>query len=101
MCAEKEFPHMNDEGMRRSALACVTVSFFLTPFMTAATYIALPSIAADFKMDAVLLSWVATSFTLSSVVSLVPAGRFADIHGRKKSEYIPVDYSPTSRKQNS
>jgi EmrB/QacA subfamily drug resistance transporter len=52
--------------------------------MAAATHIALPSIARDIKMDAVLLSWVATSFTLASVVCMVPAGRIADIYGRKK-----------------
>jgi len=35
-------------------------------------------------MDAILLSWVATSYILATVVSLVPSGRLADIHGRKK-----------------
>lgn len=35
-------------------------------------------------MDAVLLSWVATSYILASVVFLVPFGRLADIHGRKR-----------------
>ncbi len=75
---------MNDTGLRRSALVSVTVSNFLIPFMSSATNIALPSMAADFKMDAVLLSWVATCFTLASVVSMVPSGRVADIYGRKK-----------------
>ena len=75
---------MKDNGSRRYALVSVTLSNFLTPFMAAATYIALPSIAADFKMDAVLLSWVATGFTLASVASMVPCGRIADILGRKK-----------------
>jgi EmrB/QacA subfamily drug resistance transporter len=75
---------MEDTGLRRSALVSVTFSNFLTPFMASATYIALPSIAADFNMDAVLLSWVATSFTLASVTSMVPCGRVADFFGRKK-----------------
>lgn len=75
---------MKDTGLRRYALVSVTLSNFLTPFMASAIYIALPSIAADFKMDAVLLSWVATSFTLASVASMVPCGRISDIFGRKK-----------------
>jgi len=35
-------------------------------------------------MDAVLLSWVATSFLLAAAMFLVPFGRIADIYGRKK-----------------
>ena len=35
-------------------------------------------------MDAVLLSWVATSYLLAAAMFLVPFGRIADIHGRKK-----------------
>ena len=35
-------------------------------------------------MDAITLSWVATAYLLSSAVFLVPAGRIADIIGRKK-----------------
>jgi len=75
---------MNDTGLRRSTLVSVTLSNFLIPFMSSAIHIALPRMAADFKMDAVLLSWVATCFTLASCVSMVPSGRVADIHGRKK-----------------
>jgi EmrB/QacA subfamily drug resistance transporter len=46
--------------------------------------IALPSIGKQFQVDAVLLSWVATSYLLAAAISLVPFGRLADIHGRKK-----------------
>jgi EmrB/QacA subfamily drug resistance transporter len=35
-------------------------------------------------MNAVLLSWVATAYLLAAAVFLVPFGRLADIHGRKK-----------------
>lgn len=46
--------------------------------------VALPTIGRTFEMRAVLLSWVATAYILSSVVFLVPLGRLADIHGRKR-----------------
>jgi len=69
---------------KKSALFIATLSSFINPFFGSATQIALPSIAEDFHMDAISLSWVATSYILATVVSLVPFGRLADIHGRKK-----------------
>jgi EmrB/QacA subfamily drug resistance transporter len=56
----------------------------MTPFMGSAINIALPSIQKQFQIDAVLLSWVATSYLLAAAISLVPFGRAADIYGRKK-----------------
>ncbi|MGI6421793.1 MAG: MFS transporter [Syntrophomonadaceae bacterium] len=41
-------------------------------------------IQAEFAAKAVSLSWVATSYLLSTAVFLVPAGKIADIYGRKK-----------------
>jgi EmrB/QacA subfamily drug resistance transporter len=73
-----------DLGIKRAALTVATLSSFMTPFMGSAINIALPSIAGDFRIDAVLLSWVATSYLLASAVFLVPFGRLADIHGRKR-----------------
>jgi EmrB/QacA subfamily drug resistance transporter len=52
--------------------------------MGSSVNIALPSIGKEFAMDAVLLSWVATSFLLAAAMFLVPSGRIADIHGRKR-----------------
>ena len=45
--------------------------------------IALPSIGQRFSLDAITLSWVATSYLLAAALFLVPFGRFADIYGRK------------------
>ncbi|MCX6001297.1 MAG: MFS transporter [Chloroflexi bacterium] len=57
---------------------------FLTPFMASSVTIALPSIGNEFAIDAVTLSWIATSFILSAAVFLIPFGRIADLLGRKK-----------------
>jgi EmrB/QacA subfamily drug resistance transporter len=46
--------------------------------------IALPSIEKEFNIDALLLTWVATSYLLAAGIALVPSGRLADIHGRKR-----------------
>ena len=60
------------------------ISGFLPPFMGAAVNIALPAIGKDFSLDVVTLGWVATAFILAAAVFLLPFGRLADIHGRKK-----------------
>ncbi|MBW1635482.1 MAG: MFS transporter [Deltaproteobacteria bacterium] len=73
--------------VQRSALTVATISSFITPFMISSVNVALPAIEEGFLdqgINAVLLSWVATSYLLAAGVSLVPMGRFADIVGRKK-----------------
>ncbi len=73
-----------DEQTKRSALIVATISSFVTPFMGSSINIALPAIQQDLQIDAVLLSWLATAYLLTAAVCLVPFGRLADIHGRKK-----------------
>jgi len=75
---------MNDKATKLSALIIASISSFLTPFMISSVNIALPIVGKEFKTDAVLLSWVATSYLLAAAVSLVPFGKLADIYGRKK-----------------
>lgn len=75
---------MDNTTNKRPALLVATLVSFITPFMGSSINIALPSIAKEFSMDAVLLSWVTTSFLLATAVSLVPFGRIADIQGRKR-----------------
>ena len=75
---------MSETATKRSALIIASMSSFLTPFMISSVNIALPSIGEEFKSDAVLLSWVSTSYLLAAAVSLVPFGKLADIYGRKK-----------------
>ena len=75
---------LNDNTAKLSALIIASISSFLTPFMISSVNIALPAVGKEFKTDAVLLSWVATSYLLAAAVSLVPFGKLADIYGRKK-----------------
>ncbi|MCK4388102.1 MAG: MFS transporter [Dehalococcoidia bacterium] len=57
---------------------------FLFPFMGSAVNIALPSIGRELSLDAVTLGWVSTVYLLASATFLVPFGRIADLHGRKR-----------------
>jgi EmrB/QacA subfamily drug resistance transporter len=75
---------INDIDHRRPALLVTTLVSFLIPFMGSSVNIALPSIGKEFGMNAVLLSWVTTSYLLAVAIFLVPFGRIADIYGRKK-----------------
>jgi EmrB/QacA subfamily drug resistance transporter len=75
---------MNDKRTKRSALIIASTSAFLTPFMISSINIALPAIGMEFETDAVVLSWVATSYLLAAAVCLVSFGKLADIYGRKK-----------------
>jgi EmrB/QacA subfamily drug resistance transporter len=73
-----------DSSIRIAALLVATLANFLTPFMSSAVNIALPAIGADFSADAILLSWVPTSFLLAAAMFTVPFGRIADIYGMKR-----------------
>lgn len=68
----------------RAALMVAVAGSFVTPFMASSINVALPSIGREFHIDAVLLSWVAAAFILTSSSLLVPLGRLSDIVGRKK-----------------
>ena len=71
--------------VERVALVVASLASFLTPFMGAATNVALPSIGREFGADAVLLTWVSASYLLAAAALLVPIGRLADIYGRKRT----------------
>lgn len=74
----------HDAAVERSALIVATMTSFMGPFMISSVNVALPAIQAELEMDAVQLSWIATAYLLAVAVGLVPAGKIADIHGRKK-----------------
>ena len=76
--------HVGGDTSKGLVLLVVTMAAFLFPFMGSSVFIALPSIGKELSLDAVMLGWVATAYLLSSAALLVPFGRIADIHGRKR-----------------
>ncbi len=88
--ADSEIPEVgHDPGTspateKKVVLLIAVLAGFITPFDGSAVNIALPTIGEEFHMNAIALSWVATAYLLSSAVFLVPFGKIADIHGRKK-----------------
>jgi EmrB/QacA subfamily drug resistance transporter len=75
---------MEDRSTTRVALFIAVLAGYLAPFDISAVNIALPTLGAEFSMDAVSLSWVSTAYLLSAALFLVPFGRIADIVGRKR-----------------
>ncbi len=70
--------------LKRSVLLVTSFAAFLTPFLSSAVNLALPSIGKDLHANAIGLGWVISSFILSAAIFLLPFGRLADIIGRKK-----------------
>ena len=69
---------------KRAVLITVCLSSFLTPFNSSSFNIALPSIAEEYTLDAISMSWASLSYLLASAMFLIPFGRIADMYGRKK-----------------
>lgn len=67
---------------QRSVLTVATLSSFLGPFLISSVNIALPAIEKEFGLNAVSLSWIVTSYLLSSAIFLLPIGRLADLKGQ-------------------
>jgi len=63
-------------------LFIVTLAAFLNPFTASSIDLALPTIAAEFSIDAVILPWIPSAYLLSLIVLLLPAGRWGDCLGR-------------------
>jgi EmrB/QacA subfamily drug resistance transporter len=75
---------MNETTLKRTVLIIACLSSFIVPFIGSSVNIALPTIGKEFKIDAVTLGWVPSSYLLASAMFLLPFGRVADIFGRKK-----------------
>lgn len=67
-----------------SVIGATTLTSFMGPFLISSVNVALPLIQKEFSADAIILSWVATSYILAAAIFMVPIGKIADIYGRKK-----------------
>ncbi|MCX7788904.1 MAG: MFS transporter [Spirochaetes bacterium] len=69
---------------QKQTLWASTLASFVTAFMTSAVNLALPRIAEAFRLGATTLGWTVTVYLLVTAVSLLPAGKLADLWGRKR-----------------
>jgi EmrB/QacA subfamily drug resistance transporter len=68
---------------QKSAVTIATLTSFIGPFLISGVNIALPAIEKEFRLNAVTLSWIVTSYLLASAVFLLVIGRYADVKGQK------------------
>jgi len=71
-------------SLQQAALVMVLLNAFTTPLMLSATNVALPAIAEDLKLDAVVLGWIPMAFLMASAMFVLVFGRIADMVGRKR-----------------
>lgn len=65
-------------------LFITTLTAFMTAFMGSSINIALPVIGIELNSNAIMLSWLSTSYLVTTAALLLPAGRLTDIFGRTK-----------------
>jgi EmrB/QacA subfamily drug resistance transporter len=63
-------------------LLITTLTAFMTAFMGSSINIALPIIGIEFNSNAIMLSWLSTSYLVTTAALLLPVGRLTDIFGR-------------------
>ncbi|MBS1193698.1 MAG: major facilitator transporter [Methanomicrobiales archaeon] len=71
-----------DNRTRTITLVILTMAAFLNPFTGSSIDLALPLIAEEFSVSAVMLSWVPSAYLLSMLIFMLPAGRLGDCYGR-------------------
>lgn len=62
----------------------VAITSFMATFLISSINIALPAIEKSFRLNAISLSWVVTSFLLATAMFLLPMGRWGDLTGIKR-----------------
>jgi len=66
------------------SLAVILIGSFMAPLLMHSSTLAIPAIAAELRLDAELLSWFTLLNVLGSALLVLPAGKFADIYGRRR-----------------
>jgi EmrB/QacA subfamily drug resistance transporter len=75
---------VGDTSAERTTLYTVMTTSFMTTFMGSSINLALPTMGQEFGSNAILASWAITSYLLASAIFLLPFGRLADMHGRRR-----------------
>ncbi|UTF59353.1 MFS transporter [Gilvimarinus sp. DA14] len=65
-------------------LMVICMGAFIAPLGMASVNVAIPALAAELNANAVLVSWIPTTVLLANIVFMLPAGKLADLFGRKR-----------------
>lgn len=73
-----------ERSKQMTVLLVAGLAGFLGTFMTSSVNLALPVIGEEWDVSVVTLSWISLSYVLPGAAFLMPAGRLADLYGRKR-----------------
>ncbi len=68
----------------------VCLGAFVAPLGMASVNVAIPALAEDLGANAVLVSWIPTVVLISNIMFMLPAGKCADLWGRKRLFFFGV-----------
>ena len=71
-------------------LLTVCLGAFVAPLGMASVNVAIPTLAEDLGANAVLVSWIPTVVLISNIMFMLPAGKCADLWGRKRLFFLGV-----------
>jgi EmrB/QacA subfamily drug resistance transporter len=73
-----------ERAKQSTVLLVVATGEFLTTFMVSSVVVALRAIDNEWHVSTVTLSWIPLAYILAVAALLMPAGRLADLTGRKR-----------------
>ncbi|MCP8899801.1 MFS transporter [Gilvimarinus xylanilyticus] len=65
-------------------LCVVCLGAFIAPLGMASVNVAIPALAHELHANAVLVSWIPTTVLVANIMFMLPAGKLADLMGRKR-----------------
>ena len=68
----------------RATLVMVMLNSVSTAMMLTGVNVALPNIATELSIDAIVLTWIPMSYLMASAACVLTFGRLADMYGRKR-----------------
>jgi len=75
---------MSSNNKSSAILTAVLIAYVMMPIVGQSVNVALPAIGESLSSSPVILGWISISLFLSIAVFAIPAGKIADIYGRKK-----------------
>ena len=72
----------------KSVLYTMMVAAFLNPFASSSLTMSFPDMMCEFGASTNDMAWVVEAFLLCCTVAVIPAGKLADIYGKRKLFYI-------------
>jgi EmrB/QacA subfamily drug resistance transporter len=65
-------------------LFVLCMAAFLVPFMGSSINLALPQIGEDFSLKSVAMTWISTSYLITTAIFQMPMARLSDLMGRRR-----------------